>query len=162
MAARRQPSIIALCLVGGAKNVGVLVHIHFLQLLAGRSEIFARIEFGRFVVKHFTNHRRHRQAAIAVDVDLADRALGCSAELFFGDSDGVFQFTAIFVDFLHVLLWNGGRAVQNDREPGKPSFNLFKDIEAERGRYENSLFVDGTVSRIEFVRSMARSDGDRQ
>ena len=51
IAARRRPPISALCLIGGAENVGVLVHIHLLQLFTGRSEIFARIEFGRVVVK---------------------------------------------------------------------------------------------------------------
>ncbi len=102
-AARRRPSI-TLGLIGGTKNVGVLVDIHLFQFVAGRSEVFSRIEFPRVVVQDFTNRRRHRQAAIAVDVDLAHCALGGSAKLFLGDSDRVFQFSTVLVDYLHVLL----------------------------------------------------------
>lgn len=64
IAARRRPSI-TLGLIGGTKNVGVLVDIHLFQFVAGRSEVFSRIEFPRVVVQDFTNRRRHRQAAIA-------------------------------------------------------------------------------------------------
>ena len=53
--------IYKLCLAVGAEDVDDLMHIEFLHLVAGGAEVFARIEFARFVGEDFADGSGHRE-----------------------------------------------------------------------------------------------------
>ena len=73
-----------LSLAGRTQHALALVHVEFLQLVAGRTQIFAGVELGGLVYEDLADGCGHRQTAVRVDVDLADGALGGLAELLFG------------------------------------------------------------------------------
>lgn len=81
--------------------------VEFLHLVAGRAEVFARVELTGLGGEHLADSGCHGQTAVGVDVDLANIHLGSLAELFLGDADGVGQFAAVFVDHVHIFLGNG-------------------------------------------------------
>ena len=60
----------------GAKHVFDFVLVEFLHFVAGRTQIFARVEFCGLVVEHLAYHSRHSQTRVGVDVDFAYGALG--------------------------------------------------------------------------------------
>ena len=102
------------------------------KLFAGRPEVFARVEFGRFFIEYFPNRCCKDQAAIGVDVDLAHSRSRCFSELIFRNTDSRFQLSVVVVDEVDVFLKNGTGSVQNDGKTGDSLFDLLKDIEAQR------------------------------
>lgn len=117
--------------VRAAEYVDILVHVELLELVAGRSEVLAGIEFVRLLEEDLANRGGHREPSVRVDVDLAHGALCGLAKLFFGDTDRVGELSAELLDFLDVL--NGYRrgAVKNDGEAGEFLLDFGKDIEGE-------------------------------
>ena len=83
------------------------VLVEFFHFVAGRPEVFAGIEFGKLGSEYLADCSCHCETAVRVDINLADCALGCLAEFFFGDTDCVGELAAVFVDFFNVFLRNG-------------------------------------------------------
>ena len=98
---------LALCLlqfVVRAQHIHDLVDVELLHIVAGRAEVLAGVELGGFLGEGLADGGGHGQAAVRVDVDLADGALGGLAELLLGDAHGGFQATTIGVDGVNFLL----------------------------------------------------------
>ena len=135
--------------------------VHLLHFLAGRLEVLAGIEVARVLSKILADGAGHGQTAVGVDVDLADGALGGLAELLLGDTDSVRQVTAVLVAHVDILLRDGGRAVEDDREAGELLFDLVQDVEGERrGNQTAGLRVAGALLRGELVGAVGGADGD--
>ena len=80
------------------------------------------------------------ETQVGVDVDLADRQLrAASTQLLLGHADGVGHLAAVLVDHLHILLRDGGGAVQHDGEAGQTLGDLLQNVEAQRGRNKDAL-----------------------
>ena len=62
----------SLQLVVGTKNVDNLVFVHLLHVFASRLQVLARVEVFRMFVEILTDSGSHGEAAVRVDVDLAD------------------------------------------------------------------------------------------
>ena len=65
------------------------MHVEFLHLVAGGTQVLAGVELAGLLVEDLAHGGGHGETAVAVDVDLADGALGGFAELFLGDTHGV-------------------------------------------------------------------------
>ena len=97
----------------GAQHVHDLVYVEFLHLVAGGTQVLAGVELAGLLVEDLAHGGGHGETAVAVDVDLADGALGGFAELFLGDTYSIGQFAAVGVDDVNILLRNGAGAVEN-------------------------------------------------
>ena len=91
-------------LVVRAQDIDNLVLIEFLHAIAGGAEVLARVKLGRLFGKGLADGGGHGQAAVAVDVDLADGTLGGLTQLLLGDADGSLQCTTIFINGVHLVL----------------------------------------------------------
>lgn len=137
------------------QHVDDLVHIEFLHAVAGGSEVFARVELGGFLRQGLADGRRHRQAAVGVDVDLAHRRLRGFPELFLRDAYRRLEAAAVAVDDVNVFLRHRRRAVKHDGEAGKFFLDGFEDVERERRRKQTArLRIDGALLRRELVRAV--------
>ena len=137
------------------------MNIHLLHVFASRREILARIEVTGILGEVLADSSRHRQTRVAVDVDLAHRALGRLAKLSFGNADCVGKLAAELVDRIDFILRNRARSVKNDREARKFLLDGLEDIERQRRRNELAgLLVDRALLTRELVRAVARADGD--
>ena len=94
------------CLAGAAKDLLILALNHLNQLIAGRSQIFARIELGRIFGEYFADNCRYRQPAVTVDINFTNSRLGRSSQLFGRDSNRVVHFAAEIVDHTDILRLN--------------------------------------------------------
>ena len=144
----------------GAENVNDLVLNHRLNFLACNGKIRSGVEYGGIVAHYAADTCGESKTDIGVDVDLADCHGSCLAELFFRNTNCVGEVTAEGVDFLNVFLRNGGSTVENDREAGKSLFDFSKDVETERRRNEDTLFVSGALLSSELVSTVRSTDGD--
>ncbi len=138
------------------------VHIKFLQFIASRSKILTRIEFFGLRPQYSSHGGCHRQTTVGIDIDLANRRFGCLAELLFGNADRVFQFAAIFVDFIHILLRNGRRAMKYNGKSRYTFFYFFQYIETQRRRNQSAVFVARTLLGFKFIGAMRSSNGNCQ
>ena len=84
------------------------MHVELLHLVAGRAEVFARVELAGLLVEDPADGCGHGQTAVGVDVDLAHCALGGLAELLLGDTDSVGKLAAMLVDHVDIFLGNAG------------------------------------------------------
>ena len=96
----------------------------------------------------------HNQAAIGIDIDLADGTRRSLAKLIFGDTDRPFHLAAVLVDQSNVVLHYARSTVQNDREARNALFDFFKNVEAQRW----SFF---TFFQLELESTVTGTDGDR-
>ena len=128
-----------------------------------RTAVLTRIELCRFLCEHFADSSGERQTAIGVDVNLADSRLGSLAELLLRNTYCVRQFASVFVDHIYILLRNGRRAVENDREARKLLHYSVEYVKCQWRRNKTTgLRVTGTLLRSELVCSVAGTDGDSQ
>ena len=72
-------------------------------------------------------------------------SFGGLAQLLLGDADGVGHLAAVLVDHLHVLLRDGGGAVQHDGEAGQTLGDLLQNVEAQGRGNENAVCVAGAL-----------------
>ena len=114
----------------------------------------------RMLVEVLADARRHRKTQVRVDIDLADRALRRLTKLLLGDADRVGHLAAVFVDDLHEFLRNGGRAMQNDREARQTLGNFVQNVEAQRRRNEDALFIASALFGLELVSAVGGADRD--
>ena len=116
---------------GRTENFDVFAFVKFFERAAGRSQIFAGIEFRGLLNEDFTDSGGHGKTAIGVDVDLADSGLGSFTELIFTDTDGIFELSAMGIDDGNLILRNAGRTVQHDRETGDALFDFSENIQTD-------------------------------
>jgi len=62
-----------------------------------------------------------------------------------------FKIAAIFVDFIHILLRNGRRAMKYNGESRYTSFYFFQYIETQRRRNQSAVFVARTLLGFKFI-----------
>ena len=110
------------------------------------------------LVEELPDGAGHGQTQVGVDVDLADSALSGLAELLLGDADGIRHLAAVGVDHLHIVLGNGGGAVEHNGEPGQALDHLVQNVKAQRRRNQLALFVAGALGGGELI----GADGDGQ
>ena len=138
-------------LAGAAEDVAQLVADELLDVGTGGLQVLTRVELVGMLVEELTDGAGHGKTQVGVDVDLADGQFRCMTELLFGNTNCIGHLAAVFVDHLHILLRNGGRAVQHDREAGQTLGDLFEDVEAQGRRNEDALFVAGALISRELV-----------
>ena len=80
------------------------MHVKLLHLVAGRTEVFTRVELTGFLVEYLANSCGHCKTAVRVDVDLADSALTGLSELLLGNTDSVRKLATMLVDDVNILL----------------------------------------------------------
>ena len=142
---------------GGAEHIDDLVSIHRFHSVASRSEVFSRVEFGRFLCEDLADAGCHCETGVGVDIDLADSGLRGFAELFLRNADGCLESSAVFVDDVNFFLRNGRCAVKNDREARQFFFDRLEDIECQRRRNQfASLGIDGALFRSDVPMEIAR------
>src|ERR1700690_4058304 len=107
-----------------AEHFFVLMDDHLDQFVACRAEVFSRIELRGLFGQGFPDHRRHREAAVTVNVDLAYGASRSLPELLSGDANRVLQGAAVLIDDLDVLGDNRRCPVQYDGEARDPLLDL--------------------------------------
>jgi len=130
--------------------VAALVLVQGDQVVASVGEVLTRIVVLGVLDKVLADGSSHGKTTIRVDVDLADGALHGLTDLVLRDTDSVLDLAAKLVDGLHVLLGNGGRAVENDREARDASLDLVKNVETQVR----------LGARRELHNTVARADGD--
>lgn len=96
-----------LSLAVGAENVDDLVLVELLHLIAGRSEVLARIEDTWLLVEDAADGRGHGKTGIGIDVDLAYGRLGGLTKLLLRNTYCIRKFSAMSVDHVNILLRNG-------------------------------------------------------
>ena len=144
--------MLLLSLAGAAQNIHQLVANDLLDVGAGGFQVLTGVEMIGMLVEVLTNGAGHGQAQVRVDVDLADGELSHMTQLLLRHANGARHRAAVSIDHLDVVLRDGRRAVQNDREARKLADNLFQDVEAQ-------LRVG---ARLELVSAMRGADGDGQ
>ena len=102
----------------------------------------------------------HGKAQVGIDIDLADGELCGLAQLILGHADSVGHLAAVLVDHLDILLRDGGGAVQHDGEAGQTLGDFLQHIEAQRGRDEDALLIDGALLGLELVSAVRGTNGD--
>src|SRR5207247_2410153 len=81
-----------------------------------RTEVFAGIKLFWIVGEDFANRGRHGEAQVGVNVDLGAADSARHFDVSFGHAGGFFAHSAaVLVDLLDNVLWNAGRAVENQR-----------------------------------------------
>ncbi len=76
------------------------------HFVTSRSEIFAGVEFARFVMEYLADSSCHGKTAVRVKVEFANGALGSFSELFFRDTDSIGKLASEFVDDVNIFLGN--------------------------------------------------------
>lgn len=89
-----------------SENLFDLVLIELDHEVTSRSAVLTRVELTRFLSEYLTYGCCEGQTRVRVDVDLANSALGCLAELLLRNTNCVRQFSAILVDHVNILLRN--------------------------------------------------------
>lgn len=90
--------------VVAAEHVDDLVRVHLDHLIACWSAVLAWVELAWLLGEHLAHGGCEGEAAVGVDVDFANGAVGSLAELFLRDADGIREFATVGVDDVHILL----------------------------------------------------------
>ena len=146
----------------GAEDFLDLVLDEFADVVASRRDVLARIEVLGMLLEVLADARRHGEAQVGVDVDLADCRLRRFSQLILGNAYGVGEIAVVVVDDLDVLGNDGRGAVQYDGEARQTLFDFREDVEAQFGRYEHALGVLRALFGLELEGAVARADGDRE
>ena len=144
-------SLISVKRTGRTENVLDLVLNHLLDLFTSYLEVCSGVERCGIFIEYSADTCCHSETDIRVDVDLTYSHLSRTAELLFGDTYCVGKLAAESVDLSYVFLRNRGSTVENDRELGESLLDLFENVEAERGRNEDTLFVSCALSGCELI-----------
>ena len=144
----------------GTKNVNDLVSNHVLNCLTSGLKVLTGIEVIRMLSEVLTDVTCHSKTDIGVDVDLANSECSCLTELLLRDTNCVRHVSAVLVNHLNKLLRYGRRTVENDRETRKSLDALFENVETERRRYKDALFISCALSCCELVSTVRSTDSD--
>ena len=137
------------------------MHVEFLHALAGGLEIFAGVKLCGLLGEGLADCGGHSETAVAIDVDLADCALGGLAELLLGDADGLLEGATVSVDGIDLFLRHGAGAVEDDGEAGELLLDCFEDVEGERRRQQTArLRIDSALLGGELIGAVAGADRD--
>ena len=145
-----------------AEDVDDLVFVELLERLTSWTEVLTWVKFSWVFSEDLTYSSGHSQTTIRVDVDLADGALRSLTELLFGDTDSILEGTTELVDRSDFVLRYAGRTVEYDGEARDLLFDLSEDVEAEGGRYEDTVSITLALLGRELVSTVRRTDGDSQ
>ena len=107
--------------------------VELLHVVAGRAEILAGVKFGGLLGENLAHGSSHGQTAVRVDIDLAYRALGSLAELFFRDTDSVGELAAILVDGVNFVLGTDDEPWSTMGNPGSFSITASSTSKANGG-----------------------------
>ena len=114
-----------------AQNVLNLVLNQSLDVIASRSQILTWVEMLRMLSEVLTDTSSESQTQIGVNINLANCAASCLAELILWNTNSISQVAAILIDNLYIL-WNyRGCTVENDWEVRQLLGNLLQNIETE-------------------------------
>ena len=145
-----------------AQDVDQLVLDQLLDGSTGGLEILAGIEMIGMSGEILADGAGHGQTQVRVDVDLAHGHGSGLAELILRHTDSAGHVAAVFIDQLHKVLRHGRRAMQNDGEAGQTTGDILQNIEAQSGRNQNAVLVQGALLGLELVSAVAGADGDGQ
>lgn len=85
-----------------------LLLAHLAHLVSGGAQVFAGVEFFGLLGEDLADGGRHDHAVVGVHVDFADAVLLYGhVDLLFGDAHGVFHLSAVLVDHVSDLSWDG-------------------------------------------------------
>ena len=102
------------------------------------------------------------QTQIGVNINLANCAASCLAELILWNTNSISQVAAILINNLYIL-WNyRGCTVENDWEVRQLLGNLLQNIETELRWYQNALCIAGALCRSELESAVAGADSNSQ
>ena len=118
-------------LVVATQHVYNLVHVHLLHVLASGLQILARIEMTGVLVEVLADGSCHGETRVRVDVDLANSALACFAELLFGNTHCIGELATMSVDGIYLVLRNGAGTVEYDGETRKLLLDLVQNVECK-------------------------------
>ena len=145
------------------EHIGDLVLVQIHHVLTGLAAVLTRVEVFWVFIECLANTSGEGETRVGVDVDLADSTLGSPAELILWNTDSIWQFTAVLVDDVNILLWNRRRTVENDWEAGKLLLDGCENVKCQWRRNETAgLRVTCTLLRSEFVSTVRSTDGDSQ
>ena len=113
------------------ENVDDFVLVKLNHIFASLAAILTRIEIFGMKSECLANACRERKTRVGVDVDFANGALRCLAELILGYSDSIGKVASVFVDDVNIFLRHGRRAVEHDGESGELLFDFGKYIECQ-------------------------------
>ena len=105
---------------------------------------------------------RQGKTQIRIDVDLAHGQRCRTAQLVFRDADGFVQPAAVGIDDFNVFRDDRRCTVEDDGEVGQAFRYFFENVEAQCRRHVNTVFGERTLFGPEFIRAVARADGDGQ
>jgi hypothetical protein len=125
-------------------------------------QVLTRIEVRRILIEVLTDGTGHSQTQIGVDVDLAYSMSGSLTQLLLRDTNSIGHLAAVLVDHLYILLRNGRRTMEYDREAGQSLLNLFQNIETQRRRNQLTLLIASALCSGELVCTVGGTDSDSQ
>src|SRR5205085_102822 len=126
---------------------------NFFHGFAGRFQIVAGVEFLGRAREHLANGGGNRDAAVGIDVDLADAVLDAALNLFDRHAPGLLHVAAVFAQLVLQVLRHRGAAVHDEVAVGKLSVDRDDAVHGEH-------FAIGFAS--EFVGAVAGADGDSE
>ena len=120
--------------------------------VASWSTVFAWIKFFWLFVEYLTYGSGESKTRVRVDVNLSNGTLRSFAQLLLWDTNSIRQFSAIFVDNLHILLWYRRRTVKYDWESRKLLHNFVQYVESQWRWYQQAcLRVTCTLLWLKLV-----------
>ena len=144
------------------EHFGNLMRDEVIDVLPAVFQVLARVKMIGVLGHMETDAGCQCQTDIGVNIDFADSQGSRLAELVFRDTDGIRKIAAVFIDDFYIFGYDRGSSVQDNRKIGKPLGYFFEDVETKCRRYEDALFVAGTLFRRELICAMAGSDSDSQ
>ena len=138
------------------------MHVELLEGVTCWTEVLTWIELCRVRSEDLADSSGHSETAIRVDVDLTYCALSSLTELLFRDTYSILECATVLVDRSDFVLRYAGRTVKDDGESWDLLLDLCEDIEAEGGRYEDTVSITLALLWSELVSSVRRTDRDSE
>ena len=88
---------------------------HGLDGISARTQILARVEFGRVFCDEFTDLGSEGKSQIGVDVDLTDTVLGSFSDHLLRNTLSAGNIAAVLIALVHEFLENCGGAMEYQR-----------------------------------------------
>ena len=158
---------VSLCYLLGlavaTQHLNDFVLVQLRHLVASGTAVLAGVKLTGLFNEDLTNSGGKGQTAVAVDVDLANGALGSLAQLILGDTYCIGKIATVGVDDVNILLGNARRTVQHDGEAGELLLNLFEHVKCQGRRNElTGLRIASALLGLKLVSTVRRTDRDSQ
>ena len=132
--------------------------VELLHVVASRTEVLAWVEFSWLLSEYLADSCGHCKTAVGVDVDFANCALCCLAELLLWNTDCIGKLATELVDGVNLVLRNLRRTVKNDWEAGKLSHYSVENVECQWRRNKLTLLVACALLGSELVGTVRSTD----